>query len=634
MIISMMHLEVVGLRKILHDTVGALQSLGVTHIEETNPRERKGGKVLKSVALEEEKAAERRHLEAIENIIKEIIPLVRTSNLVPVKKNYLDNPTEFNPIVIQLKHDRDKLISLSKDKSENTAQLEMARKYKEILKILPSVLSGAQSTSAVNYFAISIEKGSLPDLKNAFRHEIDGTVSIRTTKWKGTQLIGVVSFPAQQAEDVKDVAWKHGATEIVLPSEFRGQPVKESLAEIERRLSALPKKINEIDKEMSAYLKENAPRIFRIHQETEDALDRFRALGSVAESKYLFVLSVWVPSEKARATITALKDTFRDAISVNELEIEEWHKEEIPVTLKNPGFLKPFELLLSFFPPPIYGTLDATLLLFLTFPIFFGLILGDIGYGVIMLALMLWVRIKAGSNEQLKSISAVGMWCAGWAIFFGFVFGEAFGNLFHGILKPLWNDRMLITTEYLILSIVIGICHIYLGLFLGLYLGIKESHGRHAWEKLGFILFLTGSLIALSSQLATPGTVLGSIITLPAGVLIKAGLIMIGASVLLLGWASGVAGLIEIFSIISNVLSYARIMAIGVASVALAEVANEFGGAGGFFAILIAILVHGINLLLGMFDPTIQGLRLHYVEFFTKFYQSGGREFQPLQKRS
>ncbi|MBI4430331.1 MAG: hypothetical protein HY587_01295 [Candidatus Omnitrophica bacterium] len=621
MIISMTHLEITGLREILHDAVQALQGLGVTHIEESNPRERKGGKSLKTVALEEKKAAERRDLEAIENMIKEMVPLVRSSNISADKKEYLTDPQEFDSILTKLKFDRDKLIGLSKEKTEMSAQLEMAKKYREVLKILPAVLSGSQATQAVNYFAISIEKSALPDLKNAFRHEINGTVSIRTVRWKGTQLIGVVSFPAALAEDVKDVAWKQGATEIILPSEFRGKPVKESLVEIERRLSALPRKIGQIDLEISLYLKENAPRILRIHQETEDGLDRFRILGSVAESKYLFVLSVWVPTEKAQAAMSALKNRFRDLISINEIEIEEWHKEEIPVTLKNPGFLKPFELLLSFFPPPIYGTLDATFLLFLTFPVFFGLILGDIGYGTIMLAIMLWVRGKAGASEQLKAVSAVGLWCAGWSILFGFVFGEAFGNLLHGTLKPLWNDRMLITTEYLILSIIIGICHIYLGLFLGFYLGIKEGHGKHAWEKLGFILFLTGSLLALSSQMFAPG------------IFLKVGLVMIGASILLLGWAAGVAGLIEIFSVISNVLSYARIMAIGVASVALAEVANEFGGAGGFFAIVIAVLVHGINMLLGMFDPTIQGLRLHYVEFFTKFYQSGGREFQPLQKR-
>lgn len=634
MIISMTHLEIVGLRKELHDTIKNLQALGVTHINETNPHEAKGGKFLKAVKVEDEKSEERRKLESMENTVKEIMPLVQNSTGVAAsKEDFLNDPARFEIILNQLKQHRGRLIGLTKEKNDAAGALEMAGKYREILKILPDVLRGSQSTSAVDYFAISIDKNALSELKHALAHEIDGTVSIRTAKWKGTQLLGVVSFPATQAEDVKDAAWKHGATEIVLPSEFRGTPVKDSLTEIEKRLEHLPKKMAELEVDTCKYVKEHGAQILRVHQEVEDSLDRFRTLTHAAESKYLFVLSVWTPTENVKNVISTLKDRFKDALSINELEAKSWEHEEIPVTLKNPGFLKPFELLLSFFPPPVYGTMDATLFLFL-FPVFFGLILGDIGYGLVMALLLFWTRSKAKANEPLKAITAVGLWCAGWSIFFGLVFGEVFGSLGHTVfhIKPLWNDRLLITTEYLILSIFIGIFHIYLGLFLGLYLGIKHGHPKHAFEKFGFILFLTGGLTALVSQMATPGTVIGSIITTPPSILLKTGLSMIGASVLILGWAAGVAGLIEIFSIISNVLSYARIMAIGVASVALAEVANDFGGAGGFAAILIAVLVHSINLVLGMFDPTIQALRLHYVEFFTKFYQSGGKAFQPLQK--
>jgi V/A-type H+-transporting ATPase subunit I len=91
---------------------------------------------------------------------------------------------------------------------------------------------------------------------------------------------------------------------------------------------------------------------------------------------------------------------------------------------------------------------------------------------------------------------------------------------------------------------------------------------------------------------------------------------------------------LELLSALGNILSYARIMAIGLASVVLALLANLFGGLVGNIALaaIIVILVHAMNLLLGIVDPTIQGLRLHYVEFFSKFYQTGGKRFAPLKK--
>ena len=108
------------------------------------------------------------------------------------------------------------------------------------------------------------------------------------------------------------------------------------------------------------------------------------------------------------------------------------------------------------------------------------------------------------------------------------------------------------------------------------------------------------------------------------------GVVLLGSS---LGWLGVILGPIEYIGLIGNLLSYLRIAAIGLASVYLAKVANDMAGMFGSLTvgIILAVLIHALNLVLGAFSPTIHSLRLHYVEFFRKFYEGGGRPYQPFK---
>jgi len=161
------------------------------------------------------------------------------------------------------------------------------------------------------------------------------------------------------------------------------------------------------------------------------------------------------------------------------------------------------------------------------------------------------------------------------------------------------------------------------------------------WARMGYaksmrIATLTGLVMAVLVGLVGLFLMVAVLVgLLPRGFMTPAvaglmiGVVLLGAS---MGWLGVLMGPIEFLGVIGNVMSYLRIAAIGLASVYLAKVANEMAGLVGnlIVGVVIAVLLHALNLVMGAFSPTIHGLRLHYVEFFRKFYQGGGRPYEPF----
>jgi V/A-type H+-transporting ATPase subunit I len=264
-------------------------------------------------------------------------------------------------------------------------------------------------------------------------------------------------------------------------------------------------------------------------------------------------------------------------------------------------------------------------------PIFFGLILGDIGYGVLLLGFSLGLmrKFKTGVARDVLTVLAMG---SGWAILFGVLYGEIFGTLGEKLgLHALWIDRASAedVAGLLGMTLAVGAVHITLGLVLGIWEAIRDRSRSHLMERGGMLLGLV-SLFLLVGVLAKvlPG---GFMTPAIAGLII--GIVVLGAP---MGWMGLFIGWIEFIGLIGNILSYLRIAAIGLASVYLAKVANDVAGMSGnlIVGVIIAVLIHALNLLLGAFSPTIHSLRLHYVEFFRKFYEGGGRAYEPYRSRS
>ena len=356
-----------------------------------------------------------------------------------------------------------------------------------------------------------------------------------------------------------------------------------------------------------------------------------------------------------------------------------------PIKFENGDFSEPFELLVDLVGRPKYGTFDPTLLMTFTFPIFYGMILGDWGYGLVLCAIAAYFGTKPFAADPLAQNGlTILRWMGIWCIIWGLIFAEGFGFVWDdtgqmGNSSPFdfiydWTyanihvpgtlaDLLAMgglhvpfhratpgggLQEYVVLSVYVGILHIFVGLFIGLYT-VWNAHGAAAafFEKGSWLLIMTGGTMQARNMVMGYNELFEFQIWT---ILMAVGLVslVIGLAVYeKFGWVGGlVMGPIEIFGLLANTLSYLRIMGVGVAGVKIAEISINMGwekigpamDAGDYLGLLLGIvlfiLVQLFAIALGILSPSIHAIRLHFVEWMGKFYDGSGEAFSPLGGRS
>jgi V/A-type H+-transporting ATPase subunit I len=253
---------------------------------------------------------------------------------------------------------------------------------------------------------------------------------------------------------------------------------------------------------------------------------------------------------------------------------------------------------------------------------FFGVILGDVAYGALLALIAGILHLRSRPGTPLRSISEIAGACAAFTIAFGLVYGELLGNLGRQWLglQPLVFDREEALIPFFAFTLALGAVHILLGLLIGAANSLRTHPRQSLGRGISAILIVLIAVAILAATRVLPPvfftpSVIALLVAFPILVVIE-----------------GFLAPLELLSTLGNILSYARIMALGTASVVMAVVANRMVGAVGgvVVGVLFALLFHLVNFALGVFGPTIHSLRLHYVEFFGKFYSPGGVEYRPF----
>lgn len=443
-------------------------------------------------------------------------------------------------------------------------------------------------------------------------------------------LATIMVFSKRHSEEVHNFIYSVNVNEVRLPKEYTGKPFFEMFALIEEQKVKNTKEIADIEARLATLSSVWYQELVVLRKHLEDIHEEVGVYANFGTSTYTFVIMGWIPKRHLRATEQTLKETFGNRVVIRELGVTGEDMKLAPVWYDNPAWVKPFEFIMKLASLPKYLEVDPSPILAIFFPLFFGLMVGDIGYGIIILAIGLFMRKKYPEVPFVQSVAGMLVISAIPAIIFGIFFGEFFGNLgeMMGWIEPVhvlgvtWNRAEAII-PMLILAVSIGVVHVFLGLFLGMRNAIILKSRKHFAERSGMILMISGIIVLLVTAAGVLPEIMGY-----AG----AALMVVGLPLIIYG--AGAFGTIEVMSTVGNILSYARLMAIGMASVILAIVANELAGAFGIAAIgiIVAVLLHTLNVALAMFSPSIHSIRLHLVEFFSKFYEGGGVAYRPFSR--
>ena len=430
-----------------------------------------------------------------------------------------------------------------------------------------------------------------------------------------------------------------------IPIEGKGPPAQ-LLRDTERQMETLTREMESMKRELAEVYRKRRHDILSVREEIrieKQEKDIYRNFG---ETRYTFVIQGWCLTEHEKQLKTLIEHaTGGDNVTLCRRVPR--NPGDAPIHLKNPRWARPFETFLELFSLPKYNEVNPTLFLGISFIIFFAVMLGDMGYGTVIFLLSLVGYFKFKESEFIRSWSFIGILLGLATMVAGFLFNGFFGDfvprfiygnteqmLYHmeifGFTLPI--DALHKPVIILAIALILGLAHLNMGFAVGMYQNVKRRNFRGiVEEQIPWFLLQIGGGMLIGETLLELWT-LGSTAQILAIVFTIIGIIFLFKR-------KGPLGFFEITGYMGDWLSYARLLALGLATAGMALAFNIVAQLlpdivpyiGVVLMPIVLVVAHFANLLLQALGAGVHALRLQYVEFFNRFYEGGGKKFVPFQ---
>ncbi|WP_407432634.1 V-type ATP synthase subunit I [Methanobrevibacter sp.] len=528
-----------------------------------------------------------------------------------------------------------KLAALDSETSELKSNKSLARhlyNFDMDLALLKDSKYTSTTVGRINAESTSEIKNELSKLTDELE-----VYTVPMTDDKEGNIVVVVTLK-EYSDDVYSTLRKFDFEKIEI-GDVEGTP-QQIISNADSRLVSIESERDAVKTELRAVAEQWDDEILSLKEQLENEKEKNEILSAFVQTKDSYVLEAWVPVKDTEKVEQVVEKSSEGHCAFELIEVEGTDDEDVPVLQQNGWYAKPFEYLVDMYSPVRYNEIDPTLFLAITFPFFFGFCLTDAGYGI--LVSLIGVILLRGLGKINKTMNAFGwilIWSGLWAVVLGLVTNGVVGNL------PEYFNYKVPTVigaveafkhpdHILYIAIAVGVIYTNIGFIIGAidnfrYGNVKEALG----SQICWFIFEAGIVFLALGYMVPAVGMIGYVI---GGVLV---IITLG----ILVWANGAYGMMDVFGFMGDVLSYARLLALCLATGGIAMTVNILANLinsmipipvlGIIIAIILFLFGHIANFAFQVLGAFINALRLNYVEFFSQFFMGGKGKFEAFKAK-